>query len=232
MAFGLFKKAPASSHVTWRRRLTAHGVLIGRSEDGVHLSSDLLPAYIAQLIDDGFASQERVEEVVLPWASAYEALSSPGYDELSAVLELPPFTACDLVLESRNSLTDEDFSIAVSGWRSAEKSGEQPQVVGAMLVRDEQTELMRPEQWALFSEVVGFSRRPPAQRSERLHREAWGRIRTLALKAGARLDDFLRRSVALTPERLDIGLRKSAPIADDSVIEIQPTFEGAPPYWL
>lgn len=158
-------------------------------------------------------------------------MRSPGYDDLAAVLELPPFTDSEVALQSRNALTDDDFSIAVSAWRS-ERFGDQPDVVGAMLVRDEHRELMRPEQWELFSEVRAFSRRTPEQRDERLHRQAWGRIRTLALKAGARLDDFLHRSVVLTPERLDIGLRKSAPITDDSVIEIQPTFAGAPPGWL
>ncbi|MFM4875252.1 SNF2-related protein [Aeromonas veronii] len=232
MVFGFFKKALATPDVTWRRRLTEQGVLVGQAGDGTHLSSELLPAYLAQLIDDGFASEEDSPEVLLPWASVYEALRSPGYDELSAVLELPPFTVSEVMLQSRNSLTDEDFSIAVSGWRSKVPRDEQPEVKGAMLVRDGLMELMRPEQWELFSEIVQFARRPLGQRGEQLHRQSWGRIRTLALKAGARLDDFLHRTVVLTPERLDIGLRKSAVIADDSVIEIEPTFEGAPSDWL
>lgn len=232
MVFGLFKKTPKSQEGIWRRQLSGQGVVIGRSTGGTHLLGELLPAYIAQLVDDGFASQEPNDEVHLPWSSVYEALSSPGYDELATVLELPPFTASEVALQSRGSLTDEGFSIAVSGWRSREHVGEQPEVVGAVLVRDEQMELMRPEQWELFSEVVTFSQRPAGQRHETVHRQAWGRLRSLALKAGARLDDFLHRSVVLTPERLDIGLRKSAPIAGDSVIEIEPTFAGAPPDWL
>lgn len=232
MVFGFFKKALATPSVIWRCRLTEQGVLVGQAGDGTHLPSELLPAYLAQLIDDGFASDEDSPEVLLPWASVYEALRSPGYDELAAVLELPPFTASEVMLQSRNSLTDKDFSIAVSGWRSKLPRDEQPEVKGAMLVRDGLMELMRPEQWDLFREIVQFARRPVELRGEQLHRQSWGRIRTLALKAGARLDDFLHRSVVLTPERLDIGLRKSALIADDSVIEIEPTFEGAPSDWL
>ena len=231
MVFGFFKKDHASPDNSWRRRLSDQGVHIDREGGGAHLHGELLPGYLAQLIDDGLAEQAAGTEVLIPWSAVYEAIRSPGYDELPAVLDLPSFTDSAVALQSRNSLTDSDFSISVSGWRTGGASN-QPDVVGAMLVRDEQTELMRPEQWELFTQVLDFARRSPEQRDERLHRQAWGHIRTLALKAGAHLDDFLHRSVVLTPERLDIGLRKSAPIADDSVIEIEPSFAGAPPDWL
>ncbi len=232
MVFSFFKKAHTEPAEPWRRQLSDKGVVIHRSGEGTLLAGEMLPAYLAQLIDDGFANQEPNDEVSISWNSIYEALRSPGYDELAEVLEFPPFTSCVPALESRNSLTDDDFSIAVSGWRSGQHFVEQPEVLGALLVRDDQIELMRPEHWELFTEVVAFSRRAPDQRNEKVHRQTWGRIRSLALKAGARLDDFLHRSVVLTPERLDIGLRKSAPIADDSVIEIEPSFAGAPPDWF
>lgn len=232
MVFSFFKRVPVVPQELWYRTLSGNGVIISRSGGGAPLESVVLSAYLAQLIDDGFASQENDEEVNLSWDSVYEALRSPGYGELAAVLDLPPFTSTGLALQSRNSLTDEDFSIAVYGWRSSRRAGDQPEVVGAMLVWEAQTELMRPEQWALFSAVVAFARRSPDRRNEKVHRQEWGRIRRLALNAGARLDDFLHRSVVLTPERLDIGLRKSAPIAEDSVIEIEPIFAGAPSDWL
>ena len=232
MAFGYFKKSQTAPTESWYSQLSDIGVVICRSCEGTPLTGQMLPAYIAQLTDDGFATPEPNDKVSISWNSIYEALRSPGYDDLAEVLALPPFTSCEPALQSRNSLTDDDFSIAVSGWRSTHHVGEQHEVLGAILIRDEQTELMRPEHWELFSAVVAFSKRAPDQRNEKFHRQAWGRIRSLSLKAGARLDDFLHRSVVLTPERLDIGLRKSAPIADDSVIEIEPTFAGAPPDWL
>ncbi|WP_139559022.1 SNF2-related protein [Methylotetracoccus oryzae] len=232
MVFLTSKKAAASfPDLAWHRRLSDQGVHVGRTGGGIHVSSELLPGYLAQLVDDGLAEQTADEAVLIAWHGLYEALGSPGYDELAAVLELPLFTSSAVALQSRNSLTDDDFSIVIAGWRS-ERAGDQPEVVGAMLVRDERMELMRPEQWELFSEVRSFSRRTPDQRNENFHRQSWGRIRSLALKAGALLDDFLHRSVVLTPERLEIGLRKTHPIADDSVIEIEPTFAGAPPDWL
>ena len=52
------------------------------------------------------------------------------------------------------------------------------------------------------------------------------------LESNALLDDFLYRSVVLTPEKLEIGLRRSAGSTDDRVIEIEPGFAGAPADWL
>lgn len=232
MALSFFKKFKTTSSQTWRRQLKAQGIFIDQAQDGTPLNNELLPAYLGQLIDDGFAQQNLNGEVILPWEGFYQAFRSPGYDDLFDVLELPSFTFRQPVLLSRNSLTDPDFSIVVADWQTERQRREAVKVTGAMLVCNRQTELMRPEQWELFSEVVAFAKRPPEQHDGNSHRVAWGRIRILAMKAEAKLDDFLHRSVVLTPERLDIELRKSAPIAEDSVIEIEPTFAGAPPDWL
>jgi HJR/Mrr/RecB family endonuclease/superfamily II DNA or RNA helicase len=232
MAFSLFKKFKTTSSLTWRRQLKSQGIFIGQAQDGTPLTNELLPAYLAQLIDDGFAQQNLNGEAILPWEAFYQAFRSPGYNELFDVLKLPSFTSRQAVLLSRNSLTDPDFSIAVADWQTEHQRREAVKVTGAMLICNEQTELMRPGQWELFSEVVAFAKRSPERHDENTHRVAWGRIRILAMKAEAKLDDFLHRSVVLSPERLDIELKKSAPIAEDSVIEIAPTFAGAPPDWL
>ena len=231
MAFSFFEKFKNAPSQAWRRQLKAQGIVIDQALDAAQLTNELLPAYLAQLIDDGFAQQNLDGEFILPWEAFYRALRSPGYDELFDVLKLPPFTSRKPALQSGNSLTDADFSIVVADWQTERQKREAVKVTGAMLVCNEQTELMRPEQWELFSEVVAFAKRQPEQHDENTHRVAWGKIRILAMKAEAKLDDFLHRSVVLTPERLDIELRKSAPIAEDNVIEIEPTFAGAPPDW-
>jgi hypothetical protein len=188
MVISFFKKAQLATNNSWTRLLENDGVLIRRASNGHQLSNNLLPAYLAQLIDDGFATEEVDEKVSIPWTSVYEALRSPGYDELAAVLELPPFTTSQPSLQSRNSLTDQDFSISIAGWRSNQRTAEHPQAQGPMLVWREQVELMRPEQWELFNEVVSFARRQPDQKNEKVHRQAWGKIRSLALKANASPD--------------------------------------------
>lgn len=231
MVFGFFKKTQANAATQWRLTLTEAGVSVRQSGDGTPLHAAMIPAYLAQLIDDGFA-KEAGDGVDVTWDAFYEALRSPGYHELPDVLRLPPFTSFRPALQSSNSLTDSDFSIAIARWHSDTEGEADFEIGGALLGRDERVELMQPEHWALFREVVAFARRDAGERNDKFHRQAWGRIRSLALRADAKVDDFLYRSVVLTPERLEIGLRKSVPIAGDSVIEIEPSFAGAPPDWL
>lgn len=220
--------APAAP---WRRHWTADGLLISQAGAGTRLSHPLLPGYLAQLLDDGYAAAAGAD-LTIGWDALYEALQSPGYADLPQAFDLPPWTTTRPVLCSSNSLTDEDFSIAVAGWQRDGGSLVDYETVGPVLSRDDNVELMKPAHWQLFREVIGFARRAPGERTDLVHRQAWGRIRKLAVAANARLDDFLHRSVVLTPERLEISLRKSAPLAGDTVVEIEPMFAGAPPNWL
>jgi SNF2 family DNA or RNA helicase/Holliday junction resolvase len=194
------------------------------------LESSLLAGYLAQLVDDGLATESE-RNVEIPWDAAYTALQSPDYTDLAGVLELPSLTTRRPILQSRNSLTDEDFSVVLAGWQDDGGRTYDIKAEGPLLSGSDNAELMRPEHWRLIKEVIAFSRRSQDARDDTRHRQAWGKIRSLALEANARLDDFLRRSVVLTPERLSIGLRKSV-IAEDDVIEITPSFEGAPEDWL
>lgn len=229
--FKIFQKAGPALVPQWRRNWNADGLVISQTGSGTHLSDPLLPAYLAQLQDDGYAV-ESASDLSIGWDSLYEALQSPGYSELPQAFCLPPWTSTRPVLRSSNSLTDTDFSIAIAGWQGDGGSIHDFGTVGPVLSNDEAVELMRPTHWQLFREVIGFARRSPEDRSDLIQRQAWGRIRKLAVAAEARLDDFLHRSVVLTPERLEIGLRKSAQLAGDSVVEIEPLFAGAPPDWL
>jgi hypothetical protein len=229
--FKLFKKTSIPPNAGLRRSWTTHGVLVGPTDTGTHLTAPLLPAFIAQLQDDGYAI-EVSDGVLITWDSLFEALQSPGYVDLPQILSLPPVTRARPILKSANALTDENFSIAFAGWQQDDGTVHDFDTVGALLRQDNTVELMQPAQWQLLTEVIRFARRTADQRDDLTHRQAWGRIRKLSLISNARLDDFLYRSVVLTPEKLEIGIRKSVHVADDNVIEIEPGFAGAPGDWL
>jgi hypothetical protein len=229
----LFKKAPKDSAGSWRRRLTAEGVVLSKhdaDEESSALTEATLEGLLAQLSDDGLAVDTE-DGVLLGWDAIYAALTRyPGLDTL---LALPPETAARIALRSSGSLSDTDFEISVSGWDAGQLGHAADwNLQGALLTRDGTIERIQPAQWELYREVVGFSRRPSSERRDLANRQAWGRIRKLALTADARLDDFLFRSVVLSPEKLEIGLRRSDAVADDRVVEIEPGFAGAPPGWM
>lgn len=231
--FSIFKRPKATESASWRRELSPIGVTVRRqaSSVGEPVDSPLLSGYLTQLFDDGLAV-ETEDGYLLGWDAIYTALGRDSYDGLPTLLQLPAFTAARPVLRSSNSLADRNFSIAVTGWRGSDGAEWRGPAEGPLVGQVDQRALMRPEHWALIKEVVTFSRRTEDERDDLTHRQAWGRIRKLALTAGAHLDDFLYRSVVLTPEKLEIGLRRSDSVGDDHVVEIEPRFEGTPPNWL
>jgi len=231
--FTIFKKAGASrGAVQWMGRWSQAGVVLSREGDqGTRVTNPLLDGYLTQLTDDGLATED-ADGYTIGWDALYAALALAEYAALPEVLSLPRLTETRPVLQSRNSLTDADFSVAIAGWQGAEGRALDYEINGPVMSRDEQVELMRPEQWQLYKEVIGFAGRPDEERNDLAHRQAWGQIRRLASVSNARLDDFLYRSVVLTPEKLEIGLRRSDAVADDRVIEIEPGFAGAPQNWL
>ncbi|MDO8450342.1 MAG: SNF2-related protein [Rhodoferax sp.] len=231
--FKLFKKSGEPSGNHWVRSWSASGVHLSRGESscGLHIESPLVDGFMTQLADDGHAV-ETADGYIVDWDSLYSALEEPANGALAGLLSLPHLTQSRPALRSRNSLTDTDFSVAISGWSDDTGGSSQWELVGPLMTSGDKVELMRPAQWVLFKEVVAFAKRRPDQRDNLTHRQAWGRIRKLALAANARLDDFLHRCVVITPERLQIGLRRSEHVSDDRVIEIEPSFEGAPAGWL
>jgi superfamily II DNA or RNA helicase len=229
----LLRRRETPSAAEWHATLSSEGVQLGQSTESTSkaLKGQALGGLVTQLLDDGLALP--VEDgCLIPWDGYYAAIGLPAYANLPEVLALPPPTELRVSIASRDSLTDKSFGIAVGAWVAGNGARVDPEYKGAALVYRDRVELMQPEQWALFQQVRAFANRPDSQRDDQTHRQAWGRIRMHALAAKAGLDDFLHRSVVLTPERLDIALRRSEHVGSDTVVEVMPGFEGAPPRWL
>ena len=231
--FRLFKNPVISDpQKSWHRTLSDTGVVLSPSAgSGEPIEATGLAAALRQMIDDGFAEQSE-DGFLVSWDCIFELLSIPDYDGLSEALQLPAPTSLRPMLSSKGALVDEDFSISLGPWVDAEGKDVGPEYRGASLRLGSRSELMTTEQWELFKAVTSFSRRAPDQRVEQAHRLGWGRIRRLALSAKAVMSDFLLKTVVLSPERLNLGFRKSDVVLDDTVIEVLPGFEGAPSDWL
>lgn len=232
--FKIFKKKPtATLSLAWLRSWNEDCVLVSRGlrHEGSSLEEPLLDGFLTQLVDDGHAT-EVADGYSISWNEIYSAAASPAYQALPEMLELPTFTERRQALRSSKSLVDKDFSIVISGWFGKDGAFTACECIGPVIKGPSGLELMQPEQWQLMKEVISFYRRADSQRTELDHRQSWGRLRKLAIAADARLDDFLYRSVVLSPDRLQIGLRRSEHVADDRVVEIEPGFQGAPADWL
>ena len=203
----------------------------GVAKTGKLLESPELEALLHQLEDEGFALPTNTGSLI-PWASLYDLLEHPSYRTSIPIFDLPSIASCAPVLESRDSLSDPTFAITVAGWHdgTGQRFGSVT-IYGAVIQRDDELFLLNQPSWQLLQKIAGFHRRNDEERNDATHRRMWGIVRQAALGANARLDDFLYRSVVLTPEKLEIGLRK-AESGGTKVVEVAPSFQGAPENWL
>lgn len=234
------KGVASDSHARWYRALSDDGLLFVSDLEtlDVQLRAAATPIDSPEL--DGLFLQMEDEGIVeplatghfLPWAGMYDLLDMPGYQSSMPILGLPPVKPYAPILESQESLTDQSFSISVAGWHDGQGRPLGHAVLqGAFLRQHDEVFLVSRASWQVLQRVAAFHQRPESERSDTGNRRVWGAIRQAALMANARLDDFLFRSVVLTPEKLKIGLRK-VDVGDTRVIEVAPSFEGAPDSWL
>ncbi len=223
------------------RTLTEAGVLIfsrpaefltpAETQTSKALVSPELAGFLAQAEDEGFAIPVPQGKLI-SWPQLYRLLDHPDYASSLLIIELPPTASVCPILKSHNSIADANFTITVSGWHNG--SGEPALVLGVIggTVQTEQGhKLLSQNAWAMLDLIGEFHRREDHNRTEAFHRRMWGLIRRLALQANARLDDFLYKSVVLTPEKLDIGMRR-ADVGGIKVVEVTPTFQDAPGKWI
>lgn len=189
-------------------------------------------ALLAQLFTEGYGS--RTEEVfLLPWQDIYQLLRCEEYQTSLGALEVPAVSGFQPVLSSKGSLQDPDFSVVFSGWLGEDGAPlrSNPKITGAVLQFQGQLLLMPEPVWRLISLVTEFHQRPETDRTPDSNRAHWGRIRKEAVAAGARLSDFLEKTIVLTPEKLRLGLRKTGE-GEGKTVEVTPGFEDAPSRWV
>lgn len=226
-----FVRDAGGAQVGWRADVTDGGLFYSQSATAGPISNPILESLLVQWSDAGHAIGQD-GGWILPWRSVYELLSGlENRDQLESV-GVPPGTPLAPQVISRGSLTDRDFTIAITGWVGDNgRSVSGVTVRGATATISGRTMLLSRATWELIGRVSSFAQRSDAERDERSQRIAWSEIRSLALAARARLDQFLFSTVVLSPERLKIGLRQSGE-GKSRVIEVTPGFDGCPEEWL
>ncbi|SKC69640.1 SNF2-related protein [Paraburkholderia hospita] len=230
-------QGPQDTHAEVWRVFGAEGMDLGTFETvgtragATPLSAPTLPALLTQLHDEGYAVGTESSAHV-PWESLYNLLDEKAFRDSLDQLELPVRCGFAPQLESHNSLIDSDFSIRVAGWLDETgRSLANATRTGALITVNGQHHLLNRRAWDTAEQVARFQVRPDTERDDASQRMRWGQIRRAALSANARMDQFLYKSVVLTPDTIDINLRKSD-VGGTRVVEVMPGFEGAPENWL
>ncbi|MFN3630008.1 MAG: SNF2-related protein [Casimicrobiaceae bacterium] len=211
----------------------AHGATWEDRSPSVFSTDRELAAFLLQLEDDGHA-EIRQEAIAIPWSNVYRIMDSPDYRESFSLLGLPPVEPWRPVLASSGALTDKDFSIYLTNWIAPDGATPKSDAIveGGILKVAGRSILLPHAAWETAVAVLRFSSERKCRLSDSdSNKRAWATIRIKALAAKAELSDFLAKTIVLTPERLNIHLRKTD-FEGGRVVEVIPGFEGEPKRWL
>lgn len=223
----------------FKRKPIVNQVLVKFEAEGIIFAPSPAPdrsAYLAQLAEIGFLTPTD-NGYLLSWPDLYELTDNTEHADSIGLLGLPPWCEARPALSSAGALTDSGFRINLNGWRNPNGMPLRGagRALGGLIDIDGQKMLLRQPAWALADAVIRFASWPSSERTAETNYQNWGRIRRMALAAGANLDDFLAKTIVLTPETLSLELERldnSARPDESGVIRVTPNFQDAPADWL
>lgn len=189
-----------------------------------------LDFYWQALEQEGYADLIE-QQYVLLWDEFYQLFEDEDHQAMFSMMQVPKMTDLRPMIRSENALSDGDFKISLAGWCDIQgvQNRNNPSRQGAILTIDQQNYLLSKTTWELIEKIREFSRL--SDKTKQDSEQYWGKIRRLAKNSNASMDEFLNKTVVLTPETLQLNMRRQN-ILDDAVVEIQPIFEEAPNTWL
>ncbi len=177
-----------------------------------------LACYLAQLHQEG-CGPDLGDAFILPWDQLYSLCEEEEHRDSIGLLRLPapsPYTAS---LEATGSFTDASFAIHLCWVDQQARVMTGVTRIGGIMRQINGDRLLSRPAWQLAEEVKQFARRQ--DRSGAANRQAWAKMRALAVKAGARMDDFLRRSVVISLDKLDLNMNLVS-VDGTPVVELRP----------
>lgn len=185
-----------------------------------------------QLTTEGLASQ-RENEFSISWDSVYKLLLVEDFAGYVTPLGIPGYTSAVPKLKNSGALLDPTFSILLEEWVDSDgiPLTSQPILEGKVLRSRDGMHLLKPLVAELLDELHAFHAVPAEKRDQKFKEIQYGKIRRLAFDTCAPVSDYFSKTIVLTPEKLKLQIEKRGD-ANERVIEICPTFEGAPPDWI
>lgn len=229
---GWLKKRKASARNTnwsaWSCEFHQNKITWSKGEYG-HKCGEYAELILEQLESEGYAYRLD-EEIVIEWHSVFDVISHSDYQQVLSQIAIPEIKQLKAELTSQGSLLDPKFKIFINGWLDENNSqiAIQPKF-GPLWESADQLVLLSEENYKLTQAIAEFYQNK-ANADQHYNHRHWGKIRRLAVAAGAKLDQFLLRSVVLTPDKINLELRRSE-LSKKCLIEVIPEFSDCPVDW-
>jgi hypothetical protein len=186
--------------------------------------------YLAQLVDEGLASFENGQFNVF-WEDCYYINHSDDHRDSYFLLNIPQIKTSIWKISELGTVSDKKFKIIINGVEDRNQRLSQITRVGAYCQMGNETWLMPPQEWLLIKKVDDFSLINDSEKNQLTNESKWGEMRPLASSANASLSKYLKETVVITKDTLDIYFSKGDYVGVE-VVTIEPGFEGAPQEWL
>lgn len=221
--------AQSTNKSSWSCEFHENGITWSKHELG-HKCGEYAELILEQLESEGYAYSLN-DEFIIEWHSFFDLIAHPDYLQVLSQLAIPEVKRLKAELASQGSLLDPTFKILINGWLGENNSPTtiQPRF-GPIWQSAEKLVLLSEENYKLTQAIAEFYQNKVNADQHYNHRH-WGKIRRLAVAADAKLDQFLLRSVVLTPDKINIELRRSD-LSKKCLIEVIPEFADCPVDWL
>ena len=186
--------------------------------------------YLAQLCEEGLGALE-TESILLSWPDIYYLNNSDDHIDSLDLLFLPKINQSTLSISEKGTLSDVNFSIRIDGVLDKSLRVNQVKRIGAVFDPSGSAWMMTAAEWITVKKINDYSKIPIAEKSRKINESKWGEIRPAAINAKASLSKYLKETVVLTKDSLDLVFVNSD-VSGTQMIEFQPTFPEAPSDWM
>ena len=168
----------------------------------------------------------------ISWDDFYRILNNEDYASSLAIFSFPQQRNLTAHLAATGSISDDTFRVFIDKWTQPDDYRPvEITIQGASFSSQEGTFVLSEENWQLLDSLQQLRLQQRQTSGETVNQTGWAKIRRQAKKAGAKLDDYLSKTIVIRPESLQLKLRKSL-VADTRVLEIEPVFDEQPAKWL
>ncbi len=208
------------------------------SQDGINWSNkdaglncaEFGELVLEQLESEGYICRKN-DQFFMHWESMFDVISNSDYQSFLSQIAIPEIKQLKAELTSQGSLLDPTFKIFINGWLDENNAQIAiQQKFGPIWESADQLVLLSEENYKLTQAIAEFYQNK-ANADQHYNHRYWGKIRRLAVAAGAKLDQFLLRSVVLTPDKINLELRRSE-LSKKCLIEVIPEFSDCPVDWI
>ena len=186
--------------------------------------------YLAQLCDEKIATIEE-EAILISWEYVYYLNGKEDHLSSIPLLLLPTIKPSTLNVDNRGTLSDKSFQIRLNGLLDKNLRPITAERLGAVFNTAKDQWLMSSNEWIVVKKINAFNDIPFEDKTRKSNEYHWGEIRPVCLKASVSLSKYLKETVVITKDSLDINFFRSNH-AGVEVVAIEPTFEEAPKDWI